>query len=127
MLEISSVGGRPEWAAAIDRFAGRSSDVDRQVPGCENAFVRAFDDPVPALKEQLQKELIASLGMFEQSMAANAIGTDQPRMSDLERGRLERFSLESLIRFLARIERRVELNVLPCPRGTARIFYPNDR
>ena len=39
------------------------------------------------------------------------IGTDQPRLSDIRRGKLERFSLETLIRFAARLRCRVELHV----------------
>ena len=35
-------------------------------------------------------------------MAAELLGTDQPRVSDLRNGKLERFSLERLIRFAAR-------------------------
>lgn len=70
------------------------------------------NDPIPALKQQLRDELIALMGKWNQSVAASAIGTDQPRMSDLERNRLERFSLETLIRFLTRVECRVELKVV---------------
>jgi predicted XRE-type DNA-binding protein len=40
------------------------------------------------------------------------LGTDPPRVSDLRRGRLERFSLETLIRFASRMRRRVELVVV---------------
>jgi predicted XRE-type DNA-binding protein len=79
-------------------------------------------DPVPALKQQVRNALIAAVGRWQQSVAAGAIGTDQPRMSDLERNRLERFSLETLIRLLARIDHRVELVVHPPPSGAFRVF-----
>jgi predicted XRE-type DNA-binding protein len=70
------------------------------------------NEPIPALKQQLRDELIALIGDWEQFTAARAIGTDQPRMSDLGRNRLERFSLETMIRFLTRVDCRVELKVV---------------
>ena len=70
-------------------------------------------DPIPALKQQARDALIAAIGKYPQSVAAAAIGTDQPRMSDLSHDRLERFALEGLIRFLARLDFRVELVIRP--------------
>jgi predicted XRE-type DNA-binding protein len=40
------------------------------------------------------------------------LGVDEARMSNLEHGRLERFSLQKLVRLLARINRRVDLTVV---------------
>lgn len=79
-------------------------------------------DPIPRLKQQLRDELIGVIGEENQVVAARAIGTDQPRMSDLERNRLERFSLETLIRFLTRVECRVELRVVRTRLGKPRMF-----
>jgi predicted XRE-type DNA-binding protein len=42
---------------------------------------------------------------------AAVIGTDQPRVSDIRRGKLDRFSLETLIRYLVRLRCRVELKI----------------
>ena len=70
------------------------------------------DDPIPALKRQLWHEILALVGGWEQYTAARAIGTTQPRMCNLKHGRLERFSLERLIRFLAQIEQSVEITVV---------------
>ena len=70
------------------------------------------DDPIPALKLQLWREILELVGGWEQFTAARAIGTTQPRMSNLKHGRLERFSLERLIRFLAQIEQTVEITVV---------------
>ena len=80
------------------------------------------NDPIPALKHQLRDELIALIGKYEQFTAATAIGTDQPRMSDLKHNRLTRFSLETLIRFLTRVECRVEIRVVRL-RGSAPRMY----
>ena len=80
------------------------------------------NDPIPALKQQTRDELIALIGRWNQSVAASAIRTDQPRMSDLERNRLERFSLETLIRFLTRVDCRVELKVVRLRVSGSRLF-----
>jgi len=39
------------------------------------------------------------------------IGTDRPRISELRRGKLDRFSLETLIRYLGRLQHRVDISV----------------
>ena len=52
------------------------------------------EDPIPALKERLRERILADVHEWPQEVAAQALGLDQPRMSDLQRGRLERFSLE---------------------------------
>jgi predicted XRE-type DNA-binding protein len=69
-------------------------------------------DPIPALKSQLRRKILALVGHWEQYTAAGALGTTQPRMSNLKHDRLERFSLERLIRFLAEIEQTVEIKVV---------------
>ena len=48
---------------------------------------------------------------WNQVYAADFVGTDQPRISDLRRGRLERFSLEQLVRFVTRVDGTVRIAV----------------
>lgn len=69
-------------------------------------------DPIPALKQQLASELVRLIDGWNAWDIAVMIGTDQPRISDLRRGKLERFSLETLVRFLARLRQRVEVRVV---------------
>ena len=69
------------------------------------------DDPIPALKQQLGGELARLLDGWRASDICDSIGTAAARISDLRRGRLERFSLEALIRYLARLRRRVDVVV----------------
>jgi predicted XRE-type DNA-binding protein len=59
-------------------------------------------DPIPHLKQQVAAAVVAQLQPWTQPMAAELLRTDQPRVSDLRNGKLERFSLERLIRFAAR-------------------------
>jgi predicted XRE-type DNA-binding protein len=68
-------------------------------------------DPIPALKRQLGAELARALDGWRAADICDRIGTDPPRISDLRRGRLARFSLETLIRYMTRLRRRVDLIV----------------
>jgi hypothetical protein len=67
-------------------------------------------DPIPELKRQAAAALVPLLDGSANDVAA-LIGTDQPRVSDIRRGKLERFSLETLIRYLVRRRCRVELHI----------------
>jgi len=69
-------------------------------------------DPIPALKHQLAHEIRVILGRFNQHVAARRLGVDQPRMSDLLHDKLDRFSLEKLIRLPANLDRRVEMEII---------------
>lgn len=50
-----------------------------------------------------------------QAQAAELLGTTQPTVSDLIRGRLSKFSMERLIHFLNRLDRDVEIIVRDKP------------
>lgn len=60
---------------------------------------------------------------WTQANVASLLEIDQPRMSDLRNGRLERFSLDQLARILARADGAIELRIT----GTGRrrwLFEP---
>ena len=69
------------------------------------------EDPIPALKRQLAALVVARVRGWSQAHAAYFLGTDQARVSDLRRGRLDRVSLEQLIRFVARVDGDVAIRV----------------
>ena len=73
-------------------------------------------DPIPELKEALAQAITDRLTGWTQEMAAALIGIDQPRMSNLRNGRLERFSLAHLIRLLTRLGAAITLD-LAWPKG----------
>jgi predicted XRE-type DNA-binding protein len=80
-------------------------------------------DPIPLLKTQLVRQILALTDAAPFVVAAHALGVDPPRLSDLAHGRTDRFSLERLIRMLASIERRVTIHVEhPGPPATIRWF-----
>lgn len=48
---------------------------------------------------------------WTQTEAAGVLGITQPDVSDLSRGRLKNFSVERLLQFLSRLERRVTITI----------------
>ncbi len=50
-------------------------------------------------------------GSLTQSAAAKLFGVTQPRISDLVRGKIDLFSIDSLVNMLAAAHRRVEIRV----------------
>jgi predicted XRE-type DNA-binding protein len=80
----------------------------------ETSRVRTTD-PIPALKEQLAREVVDRLSGWTQVYSADFLRTDQPRVSDLRNGRLTRFSLEQLVRFVARTKGEVKIHVVWTP------------
>jgi predicted XRE-type DNA-binding protein len=72
-------------------------------------------DPVPALKSQLAAELQGAIDGWETQELIYFLRVDQPRVSNLRNGRVERFSLEQLIRFLARMRIDVRVTTAPAP------------
>jgi predicted XRE-type DNA-binding protein len=73
------------------------------------------NDPIPALKLQVGAELAALLVGWNADDAAAKIGTDRPRISEIRRGKLSRFSLETLIRYVCCFRRTVEIRVVAIP------------
>ena len=69
-------------------------------------------DPIPPLKKQLAGLLIRRLEGWSQEMAGDLLGADQPRMSDLRNNRLDRFSLDRLVRFAHRVGGDVSIQVV---------------
>jgi predicted XRE-type DNA-binding protein len=72
----------------------------------------SHSDPIPALKQQLGAELARLVAGWNNDDIAYLIGTDRRRIADLRRVKLARFSLERLIRFLVRLDYRVEITLI---------------
>lgn len=69
------------------------------------------NDPIPALKREAGAALADCLRHGNGDDLGALLGTDRFRIADLRRGRLTRFSLETLICFLERAGMHVELRV----------------
>jgi predicted XRE-type DNA-binding protein len=66
-------------------------------------------------KAELVRQIAAIIARrhLTQAAAARVLGTTQPKVSDLLRGRLAGFSVERIIRFLNALDRDVQLIVTP--------------
>ena len=107
---LSGVVDRPdgEWSMKlkVTRSTGNVfSDLGFPEEEAEHLRVRAD------LLIQIQKALKAR--GLKQAEAAELLGVTQPRVSDLVRGRLDLFSVDSLIDMLARLGIQVRLVIVP--------------
>jgi len=73
-------------------------------------------DPIPELKRELAADLVRIMASYRTTDLLANIRIDQPRVSDLRRGRLERISVERLIRWLSQMGYRVEFTIAKVPR-----------
>lgn len=78
-------------------------DLGFDAPEAENLKLRA------QLMREL--ELLISDGDLTQSEAAELLGIQQSRVSDLVRGKIDRFSIDMLVKLLARAGRFVEIRI----------------
>lgn len=69
-------------------------------------------DPIPELKRQLAAALARAIAGWTPGELIYRMRIDQPRVSDVWRGQLERISAERLIRWLSGMGYRVELTVI---------------
>lgn len=77
--------------------------------GTDADFDGVATDPIPNLKKQVGEFLAKELEGWRRWDIAQWIGTDAARVSDIRHGRLQRFSLETLLRYADRLQFRVEL------------------
>jgi predicted XRE-type DNA-binding protein len=68
-------------------------------------------DPIPQLKRDAASALAPLVAQGSAHDVAALICMDAQRVMEIRRGKLDRFSLETLIRYLARLGSRVELRI----------------
>ena len=83
------------------------------LPNPEEALAKA------EIARQVNRILVA--GRFSQAEAGVILGIAQPRVSDLIRGRLGRFSLDKLIDFAKRSGNDVEIRIKPSRRPRLKV------
>ncbi len=82
----------------------------------KNVFDALFDDPVVAQNLKIRSELMIQLerGIAErgitQKQAAELLGVSQPRVSDLLKGKIEKFSIDMLVNMLASLGKKVTID-----------------
>jgi len=79
----------------------------------------AKHDPIPALKQQLGRTLATLVTGWYGDDIAYVLKSERSRIAELRREKLDRFSLETLIRYLTRLDWGVEIKLIP-PRSRAR-------
>jgi predicted XRE-type DNA-binding protein len=94
-------------------FIASSGNVFADI-GCEDA-------PELLAKAKLAHEIasiIKARGLTQQA-AANLLATTQAKVSDVVRGRLEKFTLDRLIKMLVAFDRDVDISYKPASHGHA--------
>ena len=83
--------------------------------GSSNVFADIGFGPEEAENLLLRAELMSRIcdmtGGVSQREAARKFGVSQPRLNDLMRGKIDKFSLDALVNMLAHAGMRVELKV----------------
>ena len=80
-----------------------------------NVFEVLEDDPAMAQNLKIRSELIITLRRYfedaalGQKEAAELFGVYQPRISDLMRGKVDKFTIDKLVNMLARIGKTVTM------------------
>ena len=83
----------------------------------KNVFEALEDDPAVAENLKIRAQLMNVLSQrirhegLTQKQAAELFAVNQPRVSDLMRGKIERFTIDMLITMLARTGKQVRLKV----------------
>jgi predicted XRE-type DNA-binding protein len=89
-----------------------------------NVFGDLGFEPKEAESLRLRAQLMAELKRLiqarklKQNSAAKLFGVTQPRISDLVRGKIDLFSIETLVHMLTRAGIRVQLRLAPVRRST---------
>ena len=83
-------------------------------------------DTVGAFKRQIAAAILRALDGWTQINAAALLHLDQPGVSNIRNGHLERFSLDHLVRLLGRVDASVELTITAHPRRRRWLFEPPD-
>lgn len=82
-----------------------------------NVWDALADTPAEAANLQARAELIFSITKiirdngWKQAEAAERCGVTQPRVNDLLRGRVSRFSLDALVNIISALGRRVRFDI----------------
>lgn len=87
-----------------ERFASVWDAIEDTPAQAENMKLRSA--LMMALKDHIAREGL------NQTQAAKVFGVTQPRVSDLMRGRIELFDLDSLVNMVAAAGLRVEMRIL---------------
>ena len=86
-----------------ERFASVWDGIEDTPAAAENLKLRSA--LMIALKEQIERQ------GWSQAEAARRLGVTQPRLSDLVRGKIDRFGLDTLVNMAVTVGLHVELRI----------------
>jgi predicted XRE-type DNA-binding protein len=93
--------------------------------GSRDVFADLGFSPAESRNLHIRSQMMEALGKFiekeglTQAEAANRLKVSQPRISDLMRGKISRFSLDTLVNMLTDAGLQVELRIKPLSRHVA--------
>jgi predicted XRE-type DNA-binding protein len=83
----------------------------------ENVWDALEDNPVERESLKIKSYLMFLVGQYikdnnlTQTKAAKLMGVNQPRISDLVRGKIDRFTIDMLVNMLARVGLKMEVTL----------------
>jgi predicted XRE-type DNA-binding protein len=127
-LTLSSSLSKSATSLSTARGVSRAFGTGRSVPvalrgGGARSLPRMelFRDPIPELKRQVARELARAMSESTVADLSELLEIGAPRISELKRCKLERYSLETLIRYAHRLSRCTQLTFGPPP------YHPKTR
>jgi len=89
----------------------------KAVKSCGNVFADLGFDEQEAANLKLRSQLMIEVGKdlmekkLTQQAAAKVLGISQPRVSDLKRGKVDKFTIDMLVNFLTKLGHNVTLRI----------------
>jgi predicted XRE-type DNA-binding protein len=99
----------------------------RTAKGSENVFVDCGFPPAEAENLRIRAKMMMALTAYiqdrkiTQSRAARVMGVSQPRISDLIRGKIGRFTIDTLVNMLNAAGLRIALDITAGRRKTKQV------
>jgi predicted XRE-type DNA-binding protein len=70
-----------------------------------------IESPAPDIKRRLAEAIVELASQTNFFVAARGLGIGEARLSDLRHGRAERFTIDRLVKILAKVNRRVDVSI----------------
>jgi predicted XRE-type DNA-binding protein len=108
---------------ALPGVAGKAETM-RVTKGSENVFLDCGFPPAEAENLRIRaKMMMALIGYIQerkitQSRAAKVMGVSQPRISDLVRGKIGRFTIDTLVNMVTAAGLKVDVDITAARPGT---------
>ena len=106
---------RTRRAGQTNKRPSRQTIVSHTTPADGNVFTDIGFPPAEAenlkIRSDLMSEILRLIAGMTQTHAASRLGVSQPRVSELVRGQIDRFTIDSLVNMLAHAGMRMRVSV----------------